>query len=325
VKAQMATTKRLRIGTVLVPTDFSACSVKALDYASALLEKFDGDLHLVHVHEPDYSYTVPALLDRPPLVTRGEIERYHRAELKRLCQRYAGSEESPPCHATSGAAFDGICQVAREVSADYIVIATRGLTGVKHLMLGSTAEQVVRHAPCPVLVVRERERDFARSAKAGKPRVQIKRIVVPVDFSACSRAGIEQAITFAAATGAELALVHAFQLVPCIPCEQYASYQHMPSPDVIERAAQAELDQFIGMIDFRGMKHEAVVRSGRAADAICDFADETNADLIVTSTHGHTGLAHVLIGSVAEHVVRYARCPVLVVPQREQLRATKNS
>ncbi|MFL6570025.1 MAG: universal stress protein [Chthoniobacterales bacterium] len=309
-------TARTRIGTLLVPTDFSVSSRKALEYASALLQEFDGELHLVHVHVPDYSYSVPALLSQPPLLTAGEIERYHRAELQKLCREYASSDATPPCHAPIGSPFDEICKVAREISADYIVIATRGLTGVKHLLLGSTAERVVRHAPCPVLVVRQREREFAAPKKAG---LKIERIVVPVDFSECSRAGVEEAIAFAKATGARLALIHAYQLLPYVPCEHMATYEHMPSPDVIEDAADAQLEEFIATIDFRGVERETAVRCGRAADAIRDFANETYADLIVTSTHGHTGLAHVLIGSVAEHVVRYAPCPVLVIPQREQL------
>jgi nucleotide-binding universal stress UspA family protein len=245
--------------------------------------------------------------------------------LQKLCREYAGDDATPPCHAPIGSPFNEICKVAREISADYIVIATRGLTGVKHLLLGSTAERVVRHSPCPVLVVREREREFARSKKTGGPGVKIERIVVPVDFSECSRGGLEHAIVFAKAIAARLALIHAYQLLPYVPCEHMATYEHMPSPDVIERAAEAQLEEFIATVDFRGVPRETAVHCGRAADAICDFANETNADLIVTSTHGHTGLAHVLIGSVAEHVVRYAPCPVLVVPQREQLRAAKQS
>ena len=59
-----------------------------------------------------------------------------------------------------GAPFDEICKAAKEIESDLIVIATHGYTGLKHVFLGSTAERVVRHAPCPVLIVRERERDF---------------------------------------------------------------------------------------------------------------------------------------------------------------------
>jgi len=67
-------------------------------------------------------------------------------------------------------------------------------------------------------------------------------------------------------------------------------------------------------IDFGGVPHRTEIQVGRPAEQICQYADDRGIDLIIASTHGHTGWAHVLIGSVAEHVVRYAHCPVLVVP-----------
>jgi universal stress protein A len=141
---------------------------------------------------------------------------------------------------------------------------------------------------------------------------------VPVDFSEFSRAGAERAVFFAQATGATVSLVHVIHVFPAIPTRHVRNYEHIPGPGEIEQAANAQLREFVKSVKFEGVPHEAVVRTGGAADTICDYADEVSADLIVMTTHGRTGLPHVVIGSVAEHIVRYARCPVLIVPQGER-------
>ena len=309
----------MRLGTVLVPTDFSEESLEALQYGRSLLEKFEGSLHLVHVQEPSYVYTVPSLLEPAPLFSTGEVARLQTAQLKKLCARFAGGGDAPPCHVLIGVAYDEICNFAREIKADVIVIATRGATGAKRLFLGSTAERVIRHAPCLVLAVRRSEQGHNRDG------VNIRRILAPVDFSVCSKAGVERAVYFARATGATVVLVHAVNVLPLSSPDRLADYGHMPSPGKVERAARAALRRFEQALAFDGVPHEAAVCCGRPANAICDFATETKADLIVTSTHGHTGLRHAFIGSVAEHVVRYAPCPVLVVPSRESAHRSREN
>ena len=321
---------RHRIGTILVSTDFSAESLKAIDYAVSLLGAYEGTLHLVHVCEIDYSYAAPAaMLAVPPTVMDDDMERHQATELKELAARYSINGVQPECHVRTGRAFDEICRLAAQLPADLIVIATRGHTGLKHLLLGSTAERVVRHSPCPVLIVREREREFADTGAAdtatSKHTLPIRRILVPVDFSECSRAGVDYALNLASTCDASILLLHAVQVLPYIPSERYAAHERAPAPGVLERAARSQMKKFVREIDFRGVRHEAEVRAGRPAEEICRYSDQKNADLIVTSTHGITGFAHVLIGSTAEHVVRYAYCPVLVVPRRDRETAQKGS
>ena len=212
--------RRTKIGTVLVSTDFSAESLKALEYAASLVRHFGGTLHVVNVHDADYAYAVPSIAVMPPLVTSGEIENYCLGELQKLSAKYRVGTSAPRLHSRTGRAFDQICKVAGEICADLIVISTHGHTGVKHLVLGSTTERVVRHAPCPVLVVRENERDFIAPGGA-KPDadepLRINKIIVPVDFSECSLHGVRYAIAFAKMCGARLSLIHAIQVQPFIP------------------------------------------------------------------------------------------------------------
>src|SRR5205814_10101138 len=100
--------------------------------------------------------------------------------------------------------FDEICRLAQPIPADLVVMPTHGRTGLKHVFLGSTAERIVQHSSCPVLVTR----GSALQADNGS-RFAIKTILVPVDFSNCSREGLRYAIAFAKDFGAKIILLHA--------------------------------------------------------------------------------------------------------------------
>lgn len=146
---------RLNIKRILVPTDFSDASRKALRYAQKFAEQFGASLTLLYVLEP-FRYdglAVPSVDVKPVLknVTN---------KLATLAQEEI--EELVPVNplVQTGNPYQEIVTAARERNIDLIIISTHGYTGLKHLWLGSTAERVVRHAPCPVLVVREREHEF---------------------------------------------------------------------------------------------------------------------------------------------------------------------
>lgn len=316
-----AVRKRARIGTILVPTDFSDESLKAIRYATSLLRVFDGALHLVHVHDVDYSYAVPAMMAVTPMITAGEVEAYCRGELQKVATEHVRGDATSQLHCATGRAFDEICKLAAELPADLIVISTHGRTGLRHLVLGSTTERVVRHASCPVLVVREIERDFAGERDAGaraETQLQLRNICVPIDFSECSARGVRYAVWLAKACGAKLRLVHSLRVEPFIPSEPFVAYNREPAPGVIERAARIAMRKFVQAIDFDGVAYDCVIEVGRPGDRIIAQADAHRCELIIIPTQGVTGFAHVMLGSTAEHVVRQAHCPVLVVPHRER-------
>jgi universal stress protein A len=150
----------LRLKRILVPVDFSAHSVKALRYAVRFAEQFGAALVLVHVAEP---VRYPESIIIPPAMEEAnhELVKRTRAALAKFAAKQVPPRLACKNLVRLGAAYEEIAAAAREMDADLIVIATHGHTGLKHLVLGSTAERVVRHAPCPVLTVREREREFA--------------------------------------------------------------------------------------------------------------------------------------------------------------------
>ena len=144
---------------ILMTTDFSDESKKAFPYALALARKFEASLTLLYV-VPEH---LPAELKHLGIVL--EERRLLEAARERL-PRFRAAELDPHLHldmlVLNGGPAHEICRTAETQAADLIVIATHGYTGLKHFMLGSVTENVVRHAPCPVLVVREREQDFVK-------------------------------------------------------------------------------------------------------------------------------------------------------------------
>jgi nucleotide-binding universal stress UspA family protein len=143
----------LKIKNILVPVDFSDPSRKAVKYAIQFAQQFDAKLTLVHVVEP---IGMPDFDSFPLAADTGKIVRAVKARLELLCKQEA---LCPPMlqgvQVRQGKAFQEIVEVARTAGMDLIVIATHGYTGLQLVLLGSTTERVVRHAPCPVLVVRE--------------------------------------------------------------------------------------------------------------------------------------------------------------------------
>jgi universal stress protein A len=146
----------IHLKNILVPLDLSEMSLKSLQYAVAFASEFGATLTLVHVVEPpDYLSELPHPAPRGP---------EHCAAVEALLQdiRIARIPEDVQVNIVirHNFVFDGILDAAREIHADLIITTTHGHTGLKHLMMGSTAENIVRRAPCPVLVVRELEHDF---------------------------------------------------------------------------------------------------------------------------------------------------------------------
>ena len=310
--------KRAIIRNILVPIDFSKMSIQAIKTAKRIARRFTGTIHLAHVRQFDYvGFSAPAAPLVPFSLVTSEQEEEKRVfqELNALAREHGVS--SANCHLLSGGpAFDEICRVAREIPADFIVMPTHGRTGLKHVFLGSTAERIVQHSPCPVLVTR----GSALESKNGSS-FTINTILVPVDFSDCSREGLQYAIGFANEFGAKIILIHATYLGYIYSSEGTAVYDVPGLQKAARENAEGQMRELVQSVNFRGVKFETAFPDGSPVLDICAFAKDHHADLIITSTHGLTGFQHVLIGSIAEKVVRHAPCSVLVVPSHPQIRA----
>jgi nucleotide-binding universal stress UspA family protein len=297
-----------KIERILVPLDFSPASMEALDYTVSLAKQFRAAVHLVHVHPVDEAASMPGaahlLLQSAEAIERlnDELAGIHRKRVEPFCPEN--------CHIRGGRPYEQIIRLAREIAADLIVLSTRGHSGLKHLLLGSTAERVVRGAPCPVLVARKRK----RRSKASPQEFAIRTILVPTDFSQCALDGTKYAAFMARTLGATLRLFHAIYPYTNYVFVDRAGVRLSGLVEAVQETAKQEMDALKQMEFLSGLPVQTQTLPGHAVDEICAAASEPDVDLIVTSTHGRTGFKHAVIGSVAEHVVRYAGCPVLVVP-----------
>lgn len=152
----LAEPEPLSLKKILVPIDFSKISRNALTYAIPLARQFGAKISLLHVVEPlpypsDMAYFPSGeIFPAAPL----------KADLETMAVGFVDPELLDQVLVKMGTPFEVIINVARESHSDLIVLTTHGYTGLKHVFMGSTAERVVRHAPCPVFVVRRREHDL---------------------------------------------------------------------------------------------------------------------------------------------------------------------
>lgn len=306
----------MQIRKILFPTDFSETANLALAHALYLAEKYDAELHMLHVvvlHAEDPHNPAHHFPD----------EREIHEKLRDLAQKrmdeatveYAAKDLSiRHVQRRSVSAAPAIVEYAEEEDIDLVVMGTHGRRGIRHLLIGSVAEEVVRLAPCPVLSV--------HGAKARKPLSAMTHVLAPVDFSEHSKVALQTARHTAASYEADLQILHVLENVihPAFYNMGAVSIKDL-QPDIEERSKAAMLELF-EETDGPDVRTEYFTREGHAARTIVRFAQEQDTDLIVISTHGLTGVEHFLLGSVAEKVVRRAACPVLVVKAFERAPAS---
>ena len=144
--------------------------------------------------------------------------------------------------------------------------------------------------------------------------MEVRKILVPVDFSEHSQRALDEAVSLAKQFGAEVVLFHCYPLpIPSLASVPYDTITPESYVDAIRSAALQRVMQWRDKARAQGVRAEAQVGAGAPSREIAALAEEIGADLIVIGTRGLTGLDHVLLGSVAERTVRIAPCPVLTV------------
>jgi len=151
---------RPELQRILVAVDFSGDSRVALDYAGALAGRLGASLSIVHVVEPDLTIASGEAVTPSDKTSESERQAEAKLDLSSLAERMLGACRVVETSVRSGIAFFEIAEAAKALAADFIVIGAHGLAGLNRTLLGSTVEKVVRHAPCPVLVVRGPNHEF---------------------------------------------------------------------------------------------------------------------------------------------------------------------
>lgn len=312
--------KKASIKNILVPIDFSRMSIQGIETAKRLGRRFGAAIHVAHVYQPAY----PAGF-MGPAEAWGQLpvsfeEETSKQQLKTVAGR-CGLSPGDKTHLRKGApVFDVICSLAAEIPADLLVVPTRASRGIKRFFLGSTAERLVQHCPCPVLIGRKSAAQLPMDLPAG-PALRIDKILVPADFSSCSLEGLRYAIQFAQKFVAKIAVLHVLDLGYSQPIDSHASYDLTRYARAALKDAQAQMRKFVRLVKFGRVRFDTALVIGTPVEQISDFALVQDVDLIITATHGLTGFRHILIGSIAEHLVRQSRVPILVVPSHPEMRA----
>ena len=295
---------------ILLATDGSQDAARAARMAVTLSEKLDSELHVVHVGVVPSAYA-PAeskIVDPESYERMREVaERQAREKLDEEVEKIENMGKVAGAHAQIGLPDAEIAHLAKEIGAGLAVVGSRGLGPLTRAVIGSVSESVVRHAHCPVLVVRgygDGDKDYLPG-----------RILLAFDGSKEATAAARAAVEIASGTGSELHVLHVLQP------ERYMPYH--PGPEAWEweanlarakRLARPGLDEQAKRMEAEGVvvagTHVAV---GKPDHEIVASGEELDAGLVVMGSRGLSRLDRALMGSVSDSVVRHARCPVLVV------------
>jgi nucleotide-binding universal stress UspA family protein len=299
-----------QIREIIVPVDFSECSRAAVEEAAWLASRCGAELKLLHVWQAGAFLAPDGVSGAPPtaLAFSDLVQRNARQELTRfVAELSARGINVKAAWAEQGQPSRVIVEAAKNADADLLVMGTHGLTGLEHALLGSVVEKVLRRAPCPVLSVRS-------AAGADFPR-DMRRILVPVDYSDGSGLALKAALGFARLVGAELDVVHVWDRPSWMADTMTVQMEGKQRPlgALIRENAQSEMDAFLAAQGISsGLPHRLL--SGEPVSTVLGELEAGRHDLVVVGTHGRGGLKHLLLGSVAEKLVRLAKVPVLTIP-----------
>jgi nucleotide-binding universal stress UspA family protein len=304
---------------ILLATDSSKEAGLAARTAAELADKSGSELHVVRVFGinpwyaayPDATDFDGTELEDPVLeedlqrISEQRARKLLDAEVERL--RSVGGTLAQ-AHLLEGGAPQEIVGLAEEIGAGLIVMGSRGRGGIRRALMGSVSDSVVRHAHCPVLVVRGDERGA---------NVLPGRILLALDGSEESLRAARTAVDLAERMDSELHVVHVEDVAPVYHPERHGYLAHY---EELQEEAQGLLDEQVNEVQSAGGTiANTHLRMGRPDEEIVVLSEEIGVGLIVTGSRGLGRIRRALIGSVSDSVVRHAHCPVLVVrPEKER-------
>jgi nucleotide-binding universal stress UspA family protein len=276
---------------LLVASDLTALSDRAVQRAARLAAQFDASLTVLHVINEALHVDVRRQLGAEAA----------KVMSNQLTMTTATQEVKGEIRVAAGEAFAEIIRTARAVEADLTILGMHRKQGLKELFVGTTVERVLRYSERPVLVVKDQAmRDY-------------ERVLIPVDFSVPSRRALAEACRIA--PGAEYHVVHGYDVpfagfITDEAARREAEADHQTR---LEALIREEMDALLsaGARDSRRIKRS--VRRGAVLEVIHDQIGAVRPDLLVMGTHGRTGVARAMVGSVAQEILVDPPCDVLAV------------
>jgi nucleotide-binding universal stress UspA family protein len=299
----------IAVKNVLFATDFSATSEAAMPYATAICRRFGSTLHAAHVLSEASLLMMTGGVDYVSMSTIYEDAHTEaRVKLDQICARVEDIQHRS--YVRHGQVWKSLAGIVEENQIDLVVVGTHGRSGLGKLLLGSVAEDILRHAPCPVLTVgpkvsgRAKLPAFpARGRDLAPAELELREILFASNFTKYSPFVAREAVSLAEEFRARLTLLHVME-----------NYTELGSrPDLMEESI-CRLKSLVPSDAVLQYPPESVLEFGSAAECILKVASDREADMIVLGarTSEQSGSTH-LPWSTAHHVIAKAHCPVLTV------------
>lgn len=286
------------ITSILAPTDLGESSIPALRYARLFAERSSAKLTVLYIDPIVYPYEIVAPANAMFIDTSAE----HEAHLRHEVEQYAEPVMQGRPYSidvTVGQPVPTILSVAKRRDVDLVVVGSHLRHGWRRALFGSVSEDVVHGSTCPVLTVAARDNNVDAAPDG------ITNILCPVNFTDVAREALHVAARIAEAFGARLTVVHVIEPDEVMDAKtDEARVRAWIAPDLQDVVSYREL----------------IVRGG-AAERVLDCAEDVGADFLVIGAQHKLFRDTTVIGTTSERLIRFASCPVLVVP-REAVRRT---
>lgn len=283
--------------TLIAATDLSSRSDRALHRAALLARQFKARLWLLHAVDDDQP---PAMIDQD----RRQAAAFLDGQAQHLFEL---TEVRPDILVKPGNPFEVIVETAREQEADLIVMGAHRKRLLRDIFVGTTIERVIRTGNSPVLMVN------------AYPNGGYRRLLLAIDLSEASARAARVAKALGLLDLAEVSIVHAFLPYAKSMLGRTGANQEVIADHVAHTALEAasELTSFLRRQSLNDDRYEIILREGEPFSTINESVRRQNPDLLVIGTWGHTGLKRLLLGSVANEVLREVECDVLAVPPEQ--------
>jgi nucleotide-binding universal stress UspA family protein len=298
----------VRIQRILCPVDFFPASLRAVDYAIGLAQKYDAKLHLLHVVSSTLggteqcAFTVSEIID--------SMKKQSARKMKNLERKARAVGLTVSTDVRTGDVQREVESAIRASKADILVMGTHGRRGLEKWFMGSVTERMLRRSPIPVLTLRG-------SKKARTTLPTRSRILFTTDFSEGTANALNYALSVAQANKGRLTLLHVLEDTLAVISAQYRKE--------ISEGVRRELKQLIPA-DAQGSPDiDTVVEAGTPYYMILRLLKKERIDLLVMNTHGKGMLDRALLGSTSERVVRAADCPVMLIPPMKAAKSSRRT
>lgn len=288
---------------IIASTDFTQQGDSAITQALNLAVQNNARLSILHIID-ERIMQYQEILPLSPSEMEEMLLQETRRKLVNLVDTAQLEDIAYEAHVIFGKPDEQILRYAQEQQGELIVVGQGSKNFIQHVLLGSTAERLLRHSPIPILIIPRRGLSDWKS------------ILVPVDFSDTSKMALEHAIALAQAYQAQLHVLHVSEETPfaslagLLPLNETEGLRNS-----YERKVADDYDKFLASIDFQNVDYQKHFRRGTAPLEIQLWAEQHTCDLVVMGSVGRTGMRGILIGNTAERVARSIPCALLTVKQ----------